>query len=205
MASTDSSDTDTIRSCQNDLPAKIRLVIHNQFPGIELVSPVYVSNNATDYLSSNQKVDVGATMQVDFNIASWKESVNAFIYKLQRKNIDQSNENNTSSEEEATCTQLVIMWTFNSYGMSCIHPFLIEHDEGRVWNVYDLVELTEDHKIFYTQYALTEDTWLMRDNSVLMTSLNETCEDGCYKLEMTISEASMKDDTQRIMYIDMDR
>jgi hypothetical protein len=44
----------------------------------------------------------------------------------------------------------------------------------------------------------------MHDNTVLMTSLNVTREE-CYKLEMTISEGSIKDDTQRPHYIDMDK
>jgi hypothetical protein len=41
MTSTDGSDTDTTQSSQNDTPSKVKLMIHHQFPGIELVSPIY--------------------------------------------------------------------------------------------------------------------------------------------------------------------
>jgi hypothetical protein len=40
---------------------------------------------------------------------------------------------------------------------------------------------------------------------VFMTRVNVTCEEEYYKLEMTISEGSVQDDTRRIRYIDVDR
>jgi hypothetical protein len=46
---------------------------------------------------------------------------------------------------------------------------------------------------------------LTHDGIAFMTSLNTTCEAECYKLEMTISEASVNGDTQRPWHIDSDR
>jgi hypothetical protein len=65
----------------------------------------------------------------------------------------------------------------------------------------DLEDLAEYYKLFNMQYDLIEDTWLMRDNTVLMTSLNITREPEWYKLKMTISRTSIKYDTQRLRYI----
>jgi hypothetical protein len=45
---------------------------------------------------------------------------------------------------------------------------------------------------------------LMRDNTVLMTRANTTCEGECYKLKMTISETNIRNDTLSIGYFGMD-
>jgi LAS superfamily LD-carboxypeptidase LdcB len=60
----DSNDTDAIQSSQNDASSKVKLIIHNQFPGTELVSPLYYSDGVTCCLSPDQKVDIGSTTQV---------------------------------------------------------------------------------------------------------------------------------------------
>jgi hypothetical protein len=68
-------------------------MIHHQFPGIELASPVYASNFTTYYLSPDQIVDADSTMQAGFNIdPTQDESIAILMYKLQRKNIDQFDE-----------------------------------------------------------------------------------------------------------------
>jgi hypothetical protein len=45
----------------------------------------------------------------------------------------------------------------------------------------------------------------MHDNTVLMTRMKATLEEEYYKLEMIMSETNIKYDTQRLLYIDMDR
>src|SRR5690606_10282270 len=134
--------------------------------------------HATWYLSPDQRVDVGSTAQVGFNIdSSQKESIGVLMYKLQRKSTDQPN-------EEATCIQLVIIWKVNSCREFLAVSFLIEHSKSDVLHEYKLMELDKYYKLFDVQYGIIEDTWLMHDNTVLMTSVNVTCEEGCYKLEM---------------------
>jgi hypothetical protein len=49
-------------------PSKVKLIIHHQFPGIELVSPICAGKCATCYLSPDQSVVVGSTTQAGFNI-----------------------------------------------------------------------------------------------------------------------------------------
>jgi hypothetical protein len=46
---------------------------------------------------------------------------------------------------------------------------------------------------------------LIHNNIGLKTRLNITREEEYCKLEMTITETSIKDDTRRLQYIDMDR
>jgi hypothetical protein len=186
---------------------KVKLAIHQQCPGIKLVSPVYGSVNATCYLSPDQNVVVGSTTQADFSICpAQKWSVGALMYELQRKNINQFNENTISGEEEeeATCIQLVITWTVDSFKKFYVASYLIEHDEDRVWNEDNLMKLIDSCGLCETQHGPIEETYLMYDDIVLSIRMNATHEEECYKLEMIISETSIKDDTRRLWHVDLD-
>jgi hypothetical protein len=201
----DTGDVDIIQLHKNDTLSKAKLMIHHQFPGVVLVSPLYYSDNEAYHLSLDQRVDVGSTIQADFNIDfAQDESIGALMYKLQRKNTDQSDEDNIFNEEE-TCIQFFIVWKVNSSKEFYVVSFLIEHDKDRVWNRDGLMKLAERCKQFNMQHGLIEDTWLMRGNTVLMTRMNVTCEEECYKLKVIISETNIKDDTQKPLYIDVDR
>jgi hypothetical protein len=201
---TDGNDTDTIQSHQDNGP-KMTLIIHHQFPGVELVSPVYFSLLGTCCLSPDQCVDAGSTMQASFNIdPDENQSTGILMYKLQRKNIDQPNVE-TISNEETKCIQLVIIWNVDNSKEFYINSLLIEHDEGHVWDRVMLMSLAFSCELFSIQYGPIEETYLMYDNTVLMTCLNAAYEEEYYKLEMTISEASIKNDTQRPLYFDLDR
>jgi hypothetical protein len=196
MELVDNSDAGTVQSHQNDTPL-LELIIHHQFPGIELVSPLYYSDGATYYILPNQRVDGGFTMRTYLMIdLSRSEFTCALMYRLKRKNTDAFN--------EATCTQLVMIWNINKFKGSHLVPRLIEHDKDQVWDVDRLMELAKCYESSDMQHDSIEETWLMHDNTVLMISLNVT-RGAWHKLEMTISETSIKDDTQRPLYIDMDR
>jgi hypothetical protein len=209
MTSTDTSDVGIIQSSQNDASSKMKLMIHNQLPGVELVSQVYYSIFATCYLPPSQCVDAGSTMQVDYNIETdQEESESMLMYKLQRKNIDQSNKEDISSEEE-TCIQLFIMWRFTNSKEFHVISFLAEHDEGNVLDRDGLIKIAKSCEPVDIQLGVqlgsVNETWLMHDNTVSMTSWNVAHEEECYKLEITISEASIRDNTRRPRYMDVDR
>jgi hypothetical protein len=195
------SDTDYM----NDAP-KMTLVIHHQFPGVELASPIYYSFYAIWYLSPDQCVDAGSTMQAGFNIhPDGNQSVGVLMYKLQRKNIDQPN-GEAISNDASTCIQLVMVWNVNSSSKEFyVNSYLMEHDNEHVWDKARLMLLAFKCELVNIQHSPIEYTWLMRDNTVVMTSLNATCEEECYKLEMTISETSINDDTMRPQYTDVNR
>jgi hypothetical protein len=206
MASTDSSDTKSTQSSQNDVPSKVKLMIHHRFPGVELMSPIYTGDGATCYSSPDQKVDAGSTMQVDFNIdPDQDESIGVLMYKLQRKNANQSNDTIIFNGNEAPYTQLFIIWKVNNSKEFCMVSDLIEYDKGHVWNRIELMRLAKCYELYDIQHGPIEKTYLMRDNAVFMTRVNVTREEECYKLEITISETGIRDDTWRPQYIDVDR
>jgi hypothetical protein len=179
-------------------------VIHHQFPGIELVSPVYACDSAICHLSPDQCVDVGSTTQASFNINfSWRKPIGILMYEL--KNTKQSNKDTISSEDEATCTQLYIAWKINNSKKLCIVSDIIEHDKGCVWNRDNLIKLAHRYKLYDIKHGPVEHTYLMHDNTALMTRVNVICEEECYKLELTISKTSIKYGIWRLEYIDMDR
>jgi hypothetical protein len=197
--------TDVILKQLADAPSELRLTIHNQFPGIELVSPVYATGrDVTCYLSPGQRVGAGAMMKASFDIDLTQHvSIGVLMYKLQRKSVGQSNKG-AISNEEATCTQLVVIWKVNNSKKFCATSFLIEHDKRHVWDKNRLMRLTSYYQTINIHGPI-EETYLMYGSTVLMTSLNATRKAECYKLEMTISKTSMKDDTQRLQYIDVER
>jgi hypothetical protein len=69
MISTHISNVAINQSPLNSLQLKVKLVIHNQCPGIELVSPVCAGEGIICHLSPpDQRVNVGSTTQADFNM-----------------------------------------------------------------------------------------------------------------------------------------
>jgi hypothetical protein len=202
----DTSYVEAIQSLLNDAPSKVTMMIHHQFPGVELISPVCAGNGIACYLSPDQCVDVDSTIQADFNIdTDQKETIGALMYKLQRKSIDQSDEVAISSEEEVTCIQFVIIWKVNSSKEFCVASFLIEHDNSYVWNEDRLLELAKRCKLSNVRDGSIKYTWLIHGNTVVRMILNVAREKECCKLETIISEGSINENTLSPRYIDLDR
>jgi hypothetical protein len=203
MASTDSGDTSIIQPYRNDTPSKVKLTIHNQFPDIELVFPMYSGDDVVCYLPPDQKVDAGSTTRVGFNINfSWRDPAGVLMYKLNRKNVKQFNKGAISNEDEAGCVRLLVAWKINYFNEFHVLSFLMEHDKGRIWDIDMLVGSADDCGPYDMQHGPIEKTWLMRDNTALLTRMNVTLKE-CYKLDLTISKTSIKDDTWRPPYFDM--
>jgi hypothetical protein len=204
MAST--HDTDASQQCRKNA-LKVNLVIHQQFPGIELVSPLYYSDGAICYLPPDQRVDVGSTTQVGFNIdLAWYRSTGTLMYRLRKKNTDQSNEDAISSEDEVKHIQFVLTWVAYRFEIPYIYLRLIEHDKNRVWDRIGLMKLAGGYKeYYYSQRYPEERTYLMRDNTMLMTRVDMTRERACYKIEMTISKTDKYYFSEKTEYIDVDR
>jgi hypothetical protein len=189
----------------NVTPSKVKLIIHHQFPGVELVSPFYDCYGATCYILPDQSVDVGSTTQAGFNIDhTQSESIGILMYKLQRKNADQSDEEIIFSEDQATYLQLAMVWEINRSKVFHLFSRPIKHDKSIVWDGDNLVKLISLCRAFDLQHGPIEETHLIYDNMVLMTTLDVTHEE-CYKVEMTISEGSIKYNTWKPRYIGLNR
>jgi hypothetical protein len=125
----------------------VELLIHNQCPDIELISPVYAGNGPICHLSPNWRVDINSTMQAGFNIhSSWKVPISILMYEL--KNTKQFNKDAISIEDETTCTRLVMIWEVNSSKEFCVVSCLIENDKGHIWDRNNLVKLAKWYKLY---------------------------------------------------------
>jgi hypothetical protein len=67
------------------------------------------------------------------------------------------------------------------------------------------MKLAKRYSLFGVQCGPIENTWIIHDGIVLMTSSDVTHEEECYKLEMTIPGAGINDDTPKPWHISMDR
>jgi hypothetical protein len=177
---------------------KIKLMIHHQFPGTELASPIYARRHAICCLRPEQKVDVGSTMQACFKIDPEQEKpIGVLMCRLGRMN--------EFNEDEATCIQLIMIWKIDRFKRFRVVAHLIEHDKGRVWDKAGLMKLAKHYKLTNIQHGLIEETWLIHDNTVLSTRVNIALEEEGYKIETILSETNIKDDTLRPWYFGMDK
>jgi hypothetical protein len=161
--------------------AKVILIIHNQFPGVELVSPGCNGRGTECYLSPDQKVGVGATTQVGFSIDPSSTHVFGVLeHELQGEGI-----------------RLIVDWEVFRPDKCHARSTLVEPESTVSWGVFELVDLYENRGPDDIKHAPIE-TYLMSDNRVLMTKMNLNREEECCKLEITISETSIRNEyTQR--------
>jgi hypothetical protein len=204
--STSTHSADANQQYKNHAPSKVKLIIHHQFPGVRLVSPVYACDGAKCYLAPDHRVVVGSTTYAGFKIDfSLGEPTGILMYELKRKNKKQSTKDATSSEDETICTRLYIAWKIINSNEFCVFLDVINHDKGRAWNRDHLMKLVKCCNLYDIQHIPIGETRLMHNNTVLMERVNVTREEECYKLEVTISETSIKYDTLRPRYINANK
>jgi hypothetical protein len=190
---------------QNIAPLKVRLIIHHQCPGIELVSSDYACECAICYLSPDPRVIVGSTTQAGFIIVHLTQSEPIGILMYELKNMKCSNKNAVFREDDPICTWIYIMWKISNSKEFRVASRLIEHDKGLIWTEDKLMKLAKRHTLFDIQHGPVELTHLIYNNTALTKRLNVTREAEYCKIEMTISEGSIKDDTLRPPYINVDK
>jgi hypothetical protein len=186
----------------------LNITICNQYPGLELKSPIYCSNGTVCYVSPSQQTDISATMEARFGIDSEQDNIKgALLYKLQRKHVDgtdnQSN-NSTASIENTTNMHFLVLWNVEDY----FHAFrvcLIEcaadftWDEDKLWALHD-----EYHLQLYADYKSGIIAWLMHEGSVMKTKLDVIYESD-YELNIIISEGTEKCNMEEPVKIEPER
>jgi hypothetical protein len=173
----------------------LNITIHNQYPNLELMSPVYCSNGATCHVSPSQKTTVGTTIEASFVTYSKQDYFKgALLYKLQRKyatRTDNQPNNSTASIDTTASMYFLMVWDVKD----CNHKFcacLIEltddftWDEDRLWALYK-----EYNYEFYENYKSNIITWLMHGGVVMKTRFDVTYGSD-YKLDIVISEGTGK-------------
>jgi hypothetical protein len=163
------------------------VVIHNQCSDFKLTSPAYFGRNAIWIRFSDQKVDTNAMTRASFGRSIFKiEFEGALIYKLQRKKCIESSLDSTFTEDKPTNLQLLIIWESNNRDDVFVRALLIKHSNAITWDEDKLERLYSMYRTQHTYGYFIEDTWLLDDATVLMTT--SIWEEKRHTTEVTISE-----------------
>jgi hypothetical protein len=187
----------------------LHIIIHNQYPSLELMPPVYFSDGAAYCISPNQRIDTGNTMETSFGIDSRQKDLKCVsLYKLQRKHTtetnNQPNNNTTFVENTATNTYLLVAWVAKNYDRNfcvCLVEFTDDFawDEDKLWALY-----MKYNDQFHMGYEPDTITWSMHDNTVVKTKIG-IIYGSDYKLDVVISEGIRKSNMKKPMKIDPKR
>jgi hypothetical protein len=203
MVSTDSNDTGITQLHQGDTSSEVKLVVHNQCSDFELISPAYFGRNVMWHAQPDQKVDVNNETRASIGIDIDKRGpASALIYRLQRKrhleSNDQSNTDNTLTRD-TTSIQLLVIWGINyEHGFS-MRTLLIKHSITITWNDDTLEKLYSMYLDLLRADHIIENTWLLDNTTVLMTTSKWKEED--HTIEITVSEGARKNDSMDPLYV----
>jgi hypothetical protein len=168
----------------------MRVNIYNQCPGFRrLRNPKYFINGAYWNEYPDQGVDAGSMMSVDLlPFLSTFEGI--LIYDL--------------GCIKSPNTRFLVTWKSEGYRKFCVFVYLVKYDDWCFWNKIK----TEEYYQRYTSRLNTytgpiEETWLLDDDTVLMTGLelDFTQRDGV--LNIVISEGVEDKNTKRLEWIDI--
>jgi hypothetical protein len=124
-----------------DVEKVLNITIHNIYPGLELMSPLYCSNDTTCHLSPNQQTDIGTIMKASFRIdPKQKDFKGALLYKLQRKYVNRDDNLPSSSTASIKNTvanvYLLVIWDVKNHShrfcaclIECTNDFIWDEDK----------------------------------------------------------------------------
>jgi hypothetical protein len=185
----------------------LRITIHNQYPGLELISPVYFSSDTPCHISPSQQTDAGTIMKASFGRYSKQEEFRGILlYKLQKKHTaksdNQSDNSMTSIENTKTSLYFLVLWDVG-YDDHVFRVCLVEYD--RTLDGDDLWRLHYKYEYVIRNYYKSRTiTWSMYDGAVMETRFDKTYRSD-YKLDIVISEGTKKYIVEKPIRIDLKR
>jgi hypothetical protein len=197
------------------------VTVYNQYPDIELVSPVCFCNRRKHYEYHVERMDIGTMMKVGFRFEFNKLSGGILVYKVQKKeNTKYDYQHNTditpteAVEDISKMMRLLVVWKGDNHWRLERRILLVEHDNELVLNEDKLAKLYD--KIYnmplevynwtrkYDSDGIYKSTWLMYDDIVLEAADEVIYERG-YELKITISKGDRNLDAMKPMWIDSTR
>jgi hypothetical protein len=191
-----------IYAARLNIRPSFKLNIRNQCLNVDLVFPTYITSEELDcHRPPNYEVYAGDTMRSGFIITSDDASYGALMYELQR---NQSHESTEISEDISSTIHLLVVWEISESEELCADVLLVEHDEGIDWDKYDLEEVyRKNSSRFRLCLDSTIETWLLDDNTVLMTTFEIM--NRSHILDITITEVERDNNTRMPAHIDLER
>jgi hypothetical protein len=177
-----------------------KLNIHNRCWNVGLVSPTYITGDGLGcHIPPSRKVCIGDTMRSGFTIKSDDASYGALIYRLQRKNPDESID---IGEGVSSVAYLLVVWDISKFKNLYADVLLLEHDER--FDRDNLRVLYHRSIDQFRQYLVPViETWSLDDNTALTTTF-KIMNEGCL-LDITISEVERYNCARTPVRIDPER
>jgi hypothetical protein len=185
------------------------ITVHNQYPDIELVSPVYSCNCGTYYEYPFKRMGDSTMMKIDLRFdLEQDESSGILMYEVRRKrNINPNHQSNVDPifteaiEEALKMIRLLITWKIKRSEGPEIKILLVEYSES-VLNEDKLAQLYDKvNNMHFTSYNFYGDTWLVYDSTTLKTEYHVMQEKGL-ESRIIVSEGFVDQDTIRPIWID---
>jgi hypothetical protein len=188
------------------------VTVHNQYPDVELVSPVYFCNHCTCNEYPIRRTDGGAMMNTDIRFDIGKLPGGIWMYEVQRKGSTESDHQSSTDtistevvEDTSKIVRLLMIWKIEDPEEPEVCIILVEHSNELVLNEDKLAQLYDKaNDRFYKFYDSFQSTWLVCDNTVLKATYKIVWERGL-ELEITISEGVKDEYPMKPMWIDSER
>jgi hypothetical protein len=186
------------------------MTVHNEYPDIELVSPIYFCAGGTYYEYPIERTDKGVKMKLDFRInPDQDESGGILIYEVRRKeNIGSDHQSSndiiyaTVIEEASKTTRLLVFWKIKQHGDPKASVVLVEHDNELVLDEDKLARLCKNvNDIPYDRFR---DRWSIFNNIELAIWCRPFWREEL-KLKTEIFKGFRDEDNIRPMWIDSER
>jgi hypothetical protein len=188
------------------------VTICNQYPNIELISPICFCNDGTYHEYPVKRMNASTMMKIGFRLdPDQDESVGILMYKVQRKESVKFDHLPSTDitpiktvEDTSEIMRLLVVWKIKHHDMPKIHIALVKHGNNLVLNEDKLVHLHDKIYDILRLYTYKR-TWLMSDNAILAAT-HELVYKEDFELKITISEGIEEDwYTMAPLWIDSER
>jgi hypothetical protein len=185
------------------------MTIHNQYPDIELVSPVYFCNRGKRYKYRVKRVHDNTVTKIGFRFDLDQDEYGGILmYTIRRKSNTRSDHQSSIDpiyakviEEASKMTRLLIIWKNKHLGPK-VNITLVECDNKFSLNEDKLVRLYENVNDIPSDY--NPSSWLVCNNTALRAT-HEVVRKMGLETKITISQELRNWGLTKPMWIDPER
>jgi hypothetical protein len=181
------------------------ITVHNQYPGIELLSPVHFCNRCTHYECHSKRIGDDNMVKIEFRYDFDQDKPGAILmYGLQGEaGSNHRSSTNKVIEDASKMVGLLVAWRIERSRKLKVNKMLVEYsdelvlDEDKLGQLYDKIN---DLLPFYT----SKRTWSMSNNTTLAV-VYEVVQEASLELEIAIYKRFRDSSTIEPVWIDPTR
>jgi hypothetical protein len=186
------------------------ITVHNQYPDVKLVSPVYFCNHGKRYKYRVKKVHDGAVINIGFRFDLDQDELGGIMMYEVQKNVISNHQFSTDTtsakviEKALNMIRLLVTWKIGRSGEPKVKIMLVEYDRGLILREDKLAQLYEKVNDIPFGQNPSGYTWLMCDNAAL-TATHEVMRKAGLGLKIIVSQGVRRMDAIKPMWIDSER